>query len=48
MVVTGRGLDAAPGDAAFDMSEIGRERLEHSASNRLEDVLRANRVRVEK
>src|ERR1043165_7474975 len=38
--VTGRGLDAAPGDAAFDVSTIGREGLEHSASNRLEDLLR--------
>jgi outer membrane receptor protein involved in Fe transport len=40
VVVTGRGLEAAPGDAAYDISLIGRERLEHSASNRLEDVLR--------
>jgi outer membrane receptor protein involved in Fe transport len=40
VVVTGRGLDAAPGDAAYDISTIGRDRLEHSASNRLEDVLR--------
>ena len=40
VIVIGRGLDAAPGDAAYDISTIGRERLEHSASNRLEDVLR--------
>ena len=40
VVVTGRGLDAAPGDAAYDISTIGRDRLAHSASNRLEDVLR--------
>src|SRR5207253_11451759 len=40
VVVTGRGLGAAPGDAAYDISEIGRDRLEHSASNRLEDLLR--------
>ena len=40
VVVTGRGLEAAPGDAAYDISLIGRERLAHSASNRLEDVLR--------
>ena len=40
VVVTGKGLDAAPGDAAFDILEIGRDRLDHSASNRLEDVLR--------
>jgi outer membrane receptor protein involved in Fe transport len=40
VVVTGRGLDAAPGDAAYDISLIGRDRLANSASNRLEDVLR--------
>ena len=40
MVVTGRGLGAAPGDAAYDIAEIGRDRLAHSASNRLEDILR--------
>lgn len=40
VVVTGRGLGAAPGDAAYDIAIIGRERLEASASNRLEDVLR--------
>src|SRR5829696_406989 len=40
VLVTGRGLDAAPGDAAFDIVTIDRERLEHSASNRLEDILR--------
>lgn len=40
VVVTGRGLDSAPGDAAYDISLIGRERLDHSASSRLEDVLR--------
>jgi outer membrane receptor protein involved in Fe transport len=40
VVVTGRGLDVAPGDAAYDISTIGRDRLGHSASNRLEDVLR--------
>jgi outer membrane receptor protein involved in Fe transport len=40
VVVTGRGLDAAPGDAAYDISLIGRDRLEHSASGRLEDILR--------
>ncbi len=31
VVVTGRGLDAAPGDAAYDISLIDRDRLEHSA-----------------
>jgi outer membrane receptor protein involved in Fe transport len=40
IVVTGRGLDAAPGDAAYDVTVIGRERLARSSSNRLEDVLR--------
>ncbi len=40
VVVTGRGLDPAPGDAAYDISLIDRARLAHSASNRLEDVLR--------
>ena len=40
ITVTGRGLDAARGDAAFDLVTIERERLDHSASNRLEDVLR--------
>ena len=40
IVVTGRGLDAAPGDAAYDISLIDRDRLAQSASNRLEDVLR--------
>jgi vitamin B12 transporter len=40
IVVTGRGLDAAPGDAALDLVTIGRERLAHSPSNRLEDILR--------
>lgn len=40
VVVTGRGLDAAAGDAAYDISLIGRDRLAHGASNRLEDVLR--------
>ena len=40
IVVTGRGLDAGLGTSAYDVTEIGRERLDHSASNRLEDVLR--------
>jgi outer membrane cobalamin receptor len=40
IVVTGRGLEAGLGSAAYDVSEIGRERLAHSASDRLEDVLR--------
>jgi outer membrane receptor protein involved in Fe transport len=40
IVVTGRGLDEARGDEAYDLVTIGRERLAFSASNRLEDVLR--------
>ena len=40
IVVTGRGLDAGRGEAVFDLVTIGRERLNASASNRLEDVLR--------
>lgn len=40
IVVTGRGLDAPPGEAAYAVAEIDRERLSESASGRLEDVLR--------
>jgi outer membrane receptor protein involved in Fe transport len=40
VVVTGRGLGAAEADRAYDVIEIGRERLTSSASNRLEDLLR--------
>jgi outer membrane receptor protein involved in Fe transport len=40
IVVTGRGLGAAAGEEVFSTVSIGRERLETSASNRLEDVLR--------
>jgi outer membrane receptor protein involved in Fe transport len=40
IVVTGRGLDAPPGEAAYDVVTIDRERLTSTASNRLEDVLR--------
>jgi outer membrane receptor protein involved in Fe transport len=40
IVVTGRGLDAPPGEAAYDVVTIPRERLTSTASNRLEDVLR--------
>lgn len=40
ILVTGRGLDAPPGDAAYDVVTIERERLAGSASGRLEDVLR--------
>src|SRR5262245_32321203 len=40
IVVTGRGLEAGLGEGAFDTTTIGRERLDGSASNRLEDILR--------
>lgn len=40
VIVTGRGLGEAPGEAVYGTVTIGRERLELSSSNRLEDVLR--------
>ncbi len=40
IVVTGRGLADARGEAGYHATEIGRDRLEHSASGRLEDILR--------
>jgi outer membrane receptor protein involved in Fe transport len=40
IVVTGRGLRAAAGEEVFSTTTIGRERLEGSASHRLEDILR--------
>ncbi|AQR74826.1 TonB-dependent receptor [Sphingomonas sp. LM7] len=40
IVVTGRGLDAPPGEAAYAVVTIERERLIATASNRLEDALR--------
>ena len=39
IIVTGRGLDAGLGERAYDSVTIGRERLNGSASNRLEDIL---------
>ncbi|MBA2919009.1 TonB-dependent receptor [Sphingomonas sp. MAH-20] len=39
IVVTGRGLSEAPGEAAYDVVAIDRARIEASASGRLEDVL---------
>jgi outer membrane receptor protein involved in Fe transport len=39
IVVTGRGLDDTPATPAYDVQEIGRERLMSSASGRIEDVL---------
>lgn len=40
IVVTGRGLDAPPGEAAYAVAQIDRDRLTESASGRFEDVLR--------
>jgi outer membrane receptor protein involved in Fe transport len=40
IVITGRGLGAAAGEEVFSTTTIARERLEGSASNRLEDILR--------
>jgi vitamin B12 transporter len=40
IVVTGRGLREAEGEAVFSEVEIGRDRLTGSASGRLEEVLR--------
>ncbi|MET0270633.1 MAG: TonB-dependent receptor [Sphingomonas sp.] len=40
IVVTGAGLPAPPGDAAYDVVTIDRARLTGVASGRLEDVLR--------
>jgi hypothetical protein len=40
IVVTGRGLDPGLGENVFDVARIDRTRLDHSASNRPEDVLR--------
>ncbi len=39
IVVSGRGLDARPGDAAFSIATIDRDRIETSASDRLESLL---------
>jgi outer membrane receptor protein involved in Fe transport len=40
IVITGRGLPRALGEEVYDSVAIGRDRLEASASNRLEEVLR--------
>lgn len=40
IVVTGRGLDAPPGEAVYAVAEMDRERLAETASGRFEDVLR--------
>ncbi len=39
IVVTGRGLPDTPATPAYDVQEIGREKIESSASGRIEDVL---------
>ena len=39
IVVTGRGLEESPATPAYGSQEIGRDRLNSSASGRLEDVL---------
>ena len=39
IVVTGRGLAPAPGDRAYDIVTIERDRIDANASNRLESVL---------
>ena len=41
IVVTGRGLDAAPAAVAYDVQEIDADRLAVAASGRLEDALSA-------
>ena len=40
ILVTGQGLGPGRGEEVYDVVLIGRDRLAHSASNRLEDVLR--------
>jgi vitamin B12 transporter len=40
ITVTGRGLDAPPGEAAYAVVTIDRARLTETASDRLDDVLR--------
>lgn len=40
IVVTGQGLDEAPGERVYSLTSIGRERLASSPSTRLEEVLR--------
>ncbi len=40
IIVSGYGLDRSPGDAAYDVVSIDRDRLTLSASGRMEDVLR--------
>jgi len=41
IVVTGRGLDAAPAAVAYNVQEIDRDRLAVAASGRIEDALSA-------
>jgi vitamin B12 transporter len=39
IIVTGRGLDQTPASPAYDVVEIGRDKIVSSASGRIEDVL---------
>lgn len=39
IIVTGRGLEDTPATPAYDVQEIGRERMTASSSGRIEDVL---------
>ncbi|GEN98519.1 TonB-dependent receptor [Novosphingobium sediminis] len=41
IVVTGRGLDAAPAAVAYDVQDIDKDRLAVAASSRIEDALSA-------
>jgi len=40
IIVTGRGLDPGLGEIVYDVTRIDRARLDHSPTNRLEDLLR--------
>ena len=40
IVITGRGLGDPPGDVVFDVVTLERDRIDRSACNRLEDLLR--------
>ncbi len=40
IIVTGRGLDAARGDAVYDIVTLDRDRLTQSASGRLDELLK--------
>lgn len=40
IIITGRGLEDTPGERAYDIVTLDRDRIQASASERLEDVLR--------